>query len=179
MEDDAQFPTLTPNSLLFLNSNLLPELEPYHIEDRNLRKRAKFIKATKNAMWRRWTGEYLRALRERHCMKHDNKACNLACGDVVIIKSEERNRNKWPLGIVEQLYPGKDGVVRAAKIRAGRNYLERPIQHLYPLELSCDTDPKPRDAQSLNPNPTISRAKRDAAVAARLRVQNILAEDES
>ena len=179
MEDDAQFPTLTPNSLLFLNSNLLPELEPYHIEDRNLRKRAKFIKATKNAMWRRWTGEYLRALRERHCMKHDNKACNLACGDVVIIKSEERNRNKWPLGIVEQLYPGKDGVVRAAKIRAGRNYLERPIQHLYPLELSCDRDPKPRDAQSLNPNPTISRAKRDAAVVARLRVQNILAEDES
>ena len=47
VEDDPQFPTLTPNSLLFLNANILPELEPHRLEDRDLRKRAKFLKATK------------------------------------------------------------------------------------------------------------------------------------
>ena len=47
VEDDPQFPTLKPSSLLFLNANILPELEPYRLEDRDLRKRAKFLKATK------------------------------------------------------------------------------------------------------------------------------------
>ena len=51
LEEDVQLPTLTPNSLLFVNSNILPELEPYHIEERDQRKRAKFLQATKDAMW--------------------------------------------------------------------------------------------------------------------------------
>ena len=79
----------------------------------------------------------LRGLRERHIMLK-GKPLSLSVGDVVIIKSDERNRGEWPLGIVEQLYQGKDGVVRALKLRAGKSFVERPVQHLYPLELSCD-----------------------------------------
>ena len=45
------------------------------------------------------------------------------------------------MGVVEELFTGRDGIVRAAKlraakVRAGRGFMERPIQHLYPLELS-------------------------------------------
>ena len=138
LEEDAQLPTLTPNSFLFLNTNYLPELEPHSVDDRDLRKRARFLKTTKEAMWRRWTGEYLRALRERHQLKNRGKENQLAVGDVVIIKSDDRNRNNWPLGIVEELYVGRDDIVRAAKLRAGRGHMERAIKHLYRLELSCD-----------------------------------------
>ena len=67
-----------------------------------MRKRAKFLQKTKDAMWNRWTTEYLRALRERHRLKHGDKRSSLAVGDVVIMKSSERNRNSWPLGIVER-----------------------------------------------------------------------------
>ncbi len=35
MEEDEQLPTLTPNSMLFLNPNYLPELKPYHHEEPN------------------------------------------------------------------------------------------------------------------------------------------------
>ena len=59
-------------------------------------------------MWRRWTSEYLRALRERHRLKYGNAESSLAVGDVVIIKSVERNRNCWPLGIIEELIIGWD-----------------------------------------------------------------------
>ena len=31
VEDNSQFPTLAPNSLLFLNANILPELEPHRL----------------------------------------------------------------------------------------------------------------------------------------------------
>ena len=176
LEEDAQLPTLTPNSFLFLNTNYLPELEPHSVDDRDLRKRARFLKTTKEAMWRRWTGEYLRALRERHQLKNRGKENQLAVGDVVIIKSDDRNRNNWPLGIVEELYVGRDDIVRAAKLRAGRGHMERAIKHLYRLELSCDL---PRNQPSvLNPEAVAYRPRRDAAAAAGLRVRDILDDDD-
>ena len=103
VEDDVQLPTLTPNVFLMLNSSVLPELQRYHIEERNLRKCAKFLMKTKDVMWRRWTTEYLSALRERHRLRRGKKGKDnsLAVGDVVIVKSQERNRNCWPLGFFE------------------------------------------------------------------------------
>ena len=53
LEEDVQLPTLMQNSFLFNNSNILPELAPYHVNERDLRKRAKFPLKTKDTMWRR------------------------------------------------------------------------------------------------------------------------------
>jgi len=157
-EEDVQLPTLTPNTLLFLNTNILPELPPHQLD-------AKFLLRTKDALWRRWTAEYLRALREHHHLKHGDKKCTLAVGDVVVIQSAEQNQNCWPLGIVEQLIDGRDHIVCGARLRAGRSHLERPIQHLFPLELSCDKENVKRDTAPLNPTVSLFRPRRDAAVA--------------
>ena len=43
IEDDVELPVLTPNSMLNINPSVLPELKPYHIDNRDLRKRAKFM----------------------------------------------------------------------------------------------------------------------------------------
>ena len=72
--------------------------------------------------------------RERHQLKHNTKPNSLSVGDVVIIKSDERDRNQWPMGVVEELLIGRDGIVRAAKLRAGRGFIKRPIQHPYTLQ---------------------------------------------
>ena len=112
-EDDIQLPTLTPNALLFIKSNILPELQSYHLKEKDLRKRAKFLQRSKDAIWRRWSSEYLRA---RHRLEYGNSKNPLSVGDVVILKSEERNRNYWPLGIIKKLIVGHDGVVHAAKV---------------------------------------------------------------
>ena len=135
LEEDVQLPTLMQNSFLFNNSNILPELAPYHVNERDLRKRAKFPLKTKDTMWRRWTSEYLRALRERHRLKYGNAESSLAVGDLVIIKSVECNHNCWPLGITEELIIGRDHIAHGAKLRVTKSVLERPVQHLYPLEL--------------------------------------------
>ena len=42
------------------------------------------------------------------------------------------------LGIVSKLYPEKDGVIRAVKLKTGILYVERPLQYLYSLELHCN-----------------------------------------
>ena len=59
-------------------------------------------------------------------------------GEVVIIKSDERTRGKGKIGVIEQVIHGVYGFVRAAKVRTGTPALERAVQHLFPLELSCD-----------------------------------------
>jgi hypothetical protein len=159
MEDDIQMPTLTPNSMLFVNSNNIPELETHHNEEADLRKRAKFLSRCKDAVWRRWSTEYL-----RHSQNQGTRTMSLREGDVVIIKSDERNRAKWPLGIVENLYKGRDDMIRAVRLRAGKTFLERPPTHLYPLELSCDRKRK-KPSEPLNPTVPPFRHTRDAAAA--------------
>ena len=177
VEDDVQLPTLTPNALLFGQTNTLPEIATHHIDDTDLRKRAKHLQRCKQAMWNRWTKEYLRGLRERHNLNHPGNRPGLSMGKVVIIKSDEQNRGKWPLGIVVELITGRDGVVRAAKLRAGKAYLERAVQHLYPLELSCDrTVEAPKAA--LNAHAPAFRYKRDAAIAAGQRIQEIIQDEQ-
>ena len=95
----------------------------------------------------------------------------------MIIQSDDRNRGKWPLGIVEELYERRDGVVRAAKLRAGRSYLERAVNQLYPLELSCDRNHSDNPPQ-LDPEAPAFRPSRDAAVAARHRLRQIADQDQ-
>ena len=115
VEEDVQFPLLTPNAMLFANSNILPELQP-HASRATVRRRAKHLLKCKEAMWGRWTREYfIRGLRERHRALVGVGGASPKVGDVVIVKSEERNRGKWPLGIVESLIVGNDGVVRGSQ----------------------------------------------------------------
>lgn len=174
VEDDVQLPLITPNTMQFIGTTVLPEKE--FREFRDLCKRAKYLKRCKDDMWKRWTKEYLRGLRERHNLKHDGKGITLVVGDVVMIHSEDRNRGKWPLGIIEEMYTGRDGVIRGAKLRAGAGHIERPVNHLYPLELKFDRTPLPSQDQ-LNPNVPEFRHAHDAAVAARVRIHD-MANDE-
>ena len=39
------------------------------------------------------------------------------------------------MGIVTDLYYEKDNVLQRVRGRAGKNYLDLPIQYLYPVEL--------------------------------------------
>ena len=90
----------------------------------------------------------------------------------MLIKGDVRNRGKWNIGIVEKLIKGRDGVVRAVKLRAGKSYLERAPQQLYPMELSCDRLPN----QPLNPTAREFHP-RAAAQAARQRIAEMAQEE--
>ena len=46
----------------------------------------------KEKAWTRWTSEYLKALREQHNLKHKSYEIQISKGDVVLIKSDEKNR---------------------------------------------------------------------------------------
>ena len=46
------------------------------------------------------------ALHDRHNLNHEHKNFEVEVGNVVFIKAEEKNQNKWSVGRVQQLYPG-------------------------------------------------------------------------
>ena len=87
-------------------------------------------------MWK--TSEHVRNLREQHRQAGGKQTPYPKVGNVVIIRGESKNRNLWKLAIVTALITGSDGIVRAAKLKSGKETLERASQHLYPLELACD-----------------------------------------
>ncbi|XP_028397203.1 uncharacterized protein LOC114521012 [Dendronephthya gigantea] len=176
LEDDIELPVLTPNTMLNINPSVLPEMGTHLIDEKDLRKRAKFLKKCKETMWRRWSREYIRSLRERHRQVSQKNTSHPKAGDAVIIQDEKKNRNLWKLGIVVELIRGRDGVVRAAKVRTTNGCLDRAIQHLFPMELSCDkVEPKKLDptAPAFEPRP-----RRDAAAAANVRIQLTAREEE-
>jgi len=179
VEDDIQLPILTPNMMMFGLTNHLPVEDASSVEDVGLRKRARYLQRCKDSLWARWTGEYVRSLRERHNLKHKKNAPTIKEGEVVLIKGEERNRGRWKVGVITSLIVGRDGVVRAARVRTGKSFLERAIQHLYPLELSCDLcETQDSSNGQLNAQAQEFRPRRRAAVQAAEAVRVTLQEEE-
>ena len=170
LEDDVAFPVLTPNSLIFGQPTTLPEEDCAEDDGyTEMKKRSRYIKKCKESIWKRWNAEYLRALRERHNMKHKVKKMKISIGVVVLIKNADRNRRKWKIGTVDKLCYGRD-VIRAVQLRSGKSFIQRPIQHLYPLELNCDINREKE--KELNVEAPPFRSKRTAAAVAEIGIQN-------
>lgn len=171
-EDDVELPILTPSTFLYQRTNQLPEEETWRITDQDTRRRAKYLRTCKDKMWSRWQREYLTALRERHNLTHTVSKFQPKKGDVVIVKTDSKNRGTWPLAIVNEVYPDNDGVIRAVQLKTAKSMLERLVQHLYPLELECDVSTQVADPR-LNPQAQDFRPGRDAAAAARLQMKQV------
>ena len=56
--------------------------------------------------------------------------------DVVMIKGDEKNRGKRKIGIIENIFMVKDSIISSVRIRTGKSIIEKPIQLLYPMELT-------------------------------------------
>ncbi|GBN71714.1 hypothetical protein AVEN_51753-1 [Araneus ventricosus] len=77
--------------------------------------------------------EYLGHLREFSKICNESK---IKEGDIVLIGDSNVKRINWPLGRVIKLYLGKDKKVRLVEIQTKSGSFLRPIQRLFPLEIS-------------------------------------------
>ena len=127
-------------------------------------------------LWRRWAKEYMTALRDTHNLNHSSKF-EVSKGDVVLVRTDGKNRGKWSLAIVRATYPGRDhGVVRGVQVETSKGLLERPVQHLCPLELACDK--VPLKEQPLNPQAVEFLPKHAAAISASKNIKLILEQEQ-
>ena len=76
--------------------------------------------------------------------------------------------------------PSRDGVIRGVRLKTKNGYLERAVQHLYPLELWCDDesdDAKAKDndnENNLNVHAKEFRPRRSAAAVSELLSKEML-----
>ena len=150
---------LTPAHLLYgYRFETIPDDVKDEEDDANLNKRVRYLANRRKHFWRRWRREYLVDLREMHKLKATKKGDQIKQQDVVIVFEEGLPRGKWRLGRVNKVIPGKDGLIRGAQIsvsnrNGGKVDLYRPLQKLYPLEVSAmtKTQNEPKEVQAAKP----------------------------
>ena len=186
--EDMEEP-LTPSHLLMgrrlcsLPSpvNVSEEDPEFGVTTANLTRRMVYLNTVLQNFWKRWKTEYLTGLREIHSREKGAKdpVTRIQVGDVVLIHDPVQPRTLWRIGKVEKLLQGSDGLVRGAslRVRSGTTtiLLNRPLQHLYPLEIGAPAD---RMDQPEPDKPTVvtrrSQPTRVAAQVARLRIEEQL-----
>ncbi len=106
---------LTPATLLTQKfSAVLPPPGEFSEKDLLVRQWRQ-VQSLANTFWNRWRKEYLTTLQNRR--KWQNESSSLQAGDVVLLKSIQAKRNDWPMGIVLETIPGRDGRVRKVEVK--------------------------------------------------------------
>ncbi|KAL0803329.1 hypothetical protein ABMA28_017183 [Loxostege sticticalis] len=125
--------TLTPNHFLLLEPAHEPAMGQF--EDRDLLGKTHWRASQRIAdmFWSRWIKEYLPELQGRR--EPRGRGPELKTGDIVLIADNTLPRNTWPLGRITAVYPGPDGVVRAADVRTRGGILRRPTKKLVNLQI--------------------------------------------
>ena len=130
--DPKDLEPLTPNHLLLLRAN--PNLPGgiFNKEDVYSKRRWRQVQYMSDIFWKRWLKEYLPTLQERAKWLEPRRS--LEIGDLLLIADENVHRGKWPLARVIDVFHGKDGYVRSAKVQTSSKILTRPVTKLCFLE---------------------------------------------
>lgn len=124
---------LTPNHFLReIREFGVPDLD--QIDKVNLNKRLRYLQNLRQNLRNRFRKEYLGQL--LHKRNRNIRSDPISVGDVVLVECENLKRIYWPIALITELLPDKNGTVRLAKLKTANGELLRPIQRLYPLEVS-------------------------------------------
>ena len=177
---------LTPSHLVN-GRNLFQDSNDKHFElvstYESLSKSMKYHRKLLEHFSQRWRKEYLLNLLESFRSKQVEGEPLIKAGDVVILKNDQTKRAFWKLSRVIECFTGIEGNIRGAKVEVasskGKKVLNRPIQHLVPLEVaSHDLGNASADKTTASaPNAPIAisasgRPKRNAALIGELRRQD-------
>ena len=139
---------LTPSHLVVGRRLLSPPTEflvkdpQYKNSQEDLLKRERHLRTVLQHFWKRWQKDYLTQLREHHSPRRQKDPV-INVGDVVLVHEDKVSRLNWSIGKVDKLIVGADGKVRAAVVktigqRGSPIVLKRPVQKLFPVELSVE-----------------------------------------
>lgn len=124
-----------------------------------LSKRLRYLNYTINQFWNRWQKEYLLELREAHRYYKGNTNTTLPkVGDIVVIEDKDKPRGMWRLARIDSLIIGNDGyprgVVLCVSASNGRtSTLQRPLQRMYPLEVTTPFSQAESSTELVFPQP--------------------------
>ena len=125
---------LTPNHLLLLQPHQSASVRT-DVDKDYTAKRWREAHYLANAFWKRWSRDYLVSLQMRE--KWQRPHVSVKEEDVVLLIDEAQPRGQWPLAKVVKVFKGRDGHVRACRVKAKGRELTRPIVKMCLLEQSA------------------------------------------
>ena len=133
VSSDPNSPFVLSPSILLTQKVDIPLTLPTEIDIKEVyRSQWKHVHSLAEEFWKRWKKEYLSSLQPRN--KWVNSSPNLKVDDVVLLKNHECPQGQWPLGIVDKVFPGKDGLVRKVQVSIivnnKRHQFVRPISEI-------------------------------------------------
>ncbi|OXA44276.1 hypothetical protein Fcan01_20417 [Folsomia candida] len=131
-EDQEDLIPLTPSMFLREIQDVeCPEVEELSGHQPSEDNKAK--KSLREEFRVRFRKEYLSQLVQRG---KQEKVHPFQVGDLVLIGDDNKKRLMWDMGRVIELMVGRDGESRVAKVKTMHGHLIRPLQRLFPLEIS-------------------------------------------
>ena len=118
------------------------------LEGTSLEQCLKYLQRLRQEIRKRFRAEYLGQL--TRYTKSVRNYCKIKEGDVVLVASDNQERLDWPLGLVKQVIPGNDDVLRIARIKTASEKLLRSLQRLIVLEkVQLNEEDKPENRANL------------------------------
>ncbi len=132
-EDPDDFCPLTPACFIQdIQTNEFPEI--IALNDKDFRQKYKELLTMKEELRTRFRSEYLGQLVQR---SKPTSNVTFEIGDIVFVVDDTKKRLEWPMARVMELFPGRDGEIRVARIKTKNGELIRPLQRLVHLELKA------------------------------------------
>ncbi|XP_044315223.1 uncharacterized protein LOC123037630 [Drosophila rhopaloa] len=132
-EDPNDLEILTPGHFIWGKANAtIDEPDLTHPNAGHLSRWQKVCQMQK-AFWRKWNISYLSQLQKRGKSKTTRQ--NLQPGTMVLIKEDNAPPLKWPLGRVDSVVTGGDGISRVVVIRTAKGLVRRAIARIAVLPI--------------------------------------------
>jgi hypothetical protein len=128
--DPDDFRPLTPND--FLNRAPVADLPAGDFQQMLPRDHYGYVQRMTNLFWDVWRGSFLQSMVSRK--KWRMPARNFAVGDFILDDWKTAPRGRWRTGKIVKVYPGADGLVRAADVEFSTGILRRGTNQLALLE---------------------------------------------
>jgi hypothetical protein len=156
-KDGTDLAPITPNMFL-LDIKGIGIADCDTVDSGRLNRRARYRQTVKESLWQRFKSKYLSQL----VLTSKKKGCKLQLQEVVLLGVENTKRIDWPLAVVEELIPGRDGEVQLVKLRTASGVLLRPIQRVYPLELQGEETGRPGQGAADMARETVTSPEKDS-----------------
>ena len=127
--DPQDLEALTPNHILLMRQNPSTSAKECGKVE-SYKARWKHVQSLASTFWERWIREYLPTLQETQ--KWLEKKPNFSVGDLVLVVDADVQRGRWPKGLIEEVFPDTEGIVRRVTVRTARE--QRDVRKICLLE---------------------------------------------
>lgn len=128
---------LTPSHFILgrnITSKPPVDIEPYTVTTKDLHDRERIGIQRLEHFWNVWRKDYIANLPP--VVKGFNQKCKVDIGSTVLVKEVNMPKLQWPIGVIVNVYPGRDGLIRSVDVKTRKGVINRSIQTLHDLEMN-------------------------------------------